>query len=157
MCHAAIAALSCATSGQAHAVEELLLDAKARREEVEMDGEVGGIRIEDVESVVQELYQMAGAIGSVWPETKDNKGIKKKGAHKKILGKTKEEKKKTVAGLEMEELLGEDAAAVARLGSKVDEVDSLAGRLEKASVPYNKLLESDEDEDPVRPPGRMGR
>jgi hypothetical protein len=154
---AALAASSGATSGQGIAVLDMVFDAQLSREERELGGEEDDLQFADVEAVVQILYEKAGALDSVWPETTENKAVGKKAAQKKDLAKTKAKKKEIAVGFARGEELGEDAAAAAKPGSKGYEVADLAGRLSKASVPDNRMLESDsdEDEDPVRPPGRI--
>lgn len=52
--------------------------------------------------------------------------------------------------------MGDDAAVVANPSRmREDEMEQLAGRLGRVSMPDNKLPESDsdDDEDPVRKPG----
>lgn len=156
-CLAAIAALSGATSGQAVAVEDALVRAMLFMHE--RGGTSDGLQEEDVRAVVRALYTKAGALGSKWPETKQHKFINKHGAQKKAYAKTKGKEKMTAFDVTADEDLGQDAAEAARPGLKMDEVDELAWRLGKASVPDNKMLESDseDEEDEVRKPGRVRR
>jgi len=156
-CLAGIAALSSATCGQPVAVEMLLRLAMVRRQEADPASDDGLLMV-DVESVVGALYTVAGAVGSVWPETKAHKDIGKRGGARKAYAKTKAQEKEIAAGVARDEELGEDAAAAANpRGLMGGEVDELAGRLGRASVPDNVMLESDseEEEDPVRVPGRL--
>jgi tagatose-1,6-bisphosphate aldolase non-catalytic subunit AgaZ/GatZ len=64
-CLAAVAILTGATSGQALVVEDLLIDATLDRRR--RDGTTTGLHEEDVRKVVREVYERAGATGSVWP------------------------------------------------------------------------------------------
>jgi hypothetical protein len=64
-CLAAVAILAGATSGQALVVEDLLVDAMLKRRR--RDGTTTGLQEEDVRKVVREVYERAGAMGSVWP------------------------------------------------------------------------------------------
>jgi hypothetical protein len=54
--------------------------------------------------------------------------------------------------------MGADAAGASRPSRKGKEVDGLAGRLGRASVPDNRMPDSEEEEedDAVRKPGRIG-
>ncbi|KAF1912685.1 hypothetical protein BDU57DRAFT_598114 [Ampelomyces quisqualis] len=144
-CLATIAILSGATCGQSLVIEDMLIDAMLARRQ--RDGVTDGVSAEDAREVMLDLYSRAGGVGSVWPETKVNHTMgqrkEKKGAYEKA------KKKEAKAGLEDTE----DADVVARRSGQ--EVDKLAGRLGKARVPDDRVLESDdEDEDEVKPPGR---
>jgi hypothetical protein len=63
-CLAAVAILAGAMSGQALVVEDLLVDAMLERRR--RDGTTTGLHEEDVRKVVREVYERAGATGSVW-------------------------------------------------------------------------------------------
>jgi hypothetical protein len=118
-----------ATSGQYVVAKALLVDALIHRRQ--RDGATDGTCEEDVRAVIQAVYAKAGALGSEWPESKDNKSIaahgKKMEAYKGNKGKEKEARR--------EWDMGADAAEASRPSRKGKEVDGLAGRLGRASVP----------------------
>jgi hypothetical protein len=152
-CLAALAVLSAATSGQYVVAEALLVDALIHRRQ--RDGATDGTCEEDVRAVIQAVYAKAGALGSEWPESKDNKSIaahgKKMEAYKGNKGKEKEARR--------EWDMGADAAEALRPSRKGKEVDGLAGRSGRASVPDNRMPDSEEEEeedDAVKKPGRIG-
>jgi hypothetical protein len=68
-CLAALAILPNATSGQVGVVGNLLGYAMLGR-----DGTMTDLQIEDVRGVIEEVYVMAGAVGSVWPGKNKGKG-----------------------------------------------------------------------------------
>jgi hypothetical protein len=151
-CLAAMAILAGAMSGQSLVVEDMLFDAMFARRQRE--GTLSSVQEEDVRAVILALYTDAGALDSKWPETKVYKAIGKSGEQHKAYGASK--KKEAIVAKLGE--MGEDAAEAAMPGAKDPMVDELAGRLGKASVPDNYIIESDEeDEDEVCRPGSAHR
>jgi hypothetical protein len=144
--------LSGATSGQPLVVQDELIFEMMRRRTRE--GSSSGLQEEDVQAVIRSLYEQAGALESKWPEDdKVHKGIGRHDEQQKAYGKAKMKESRVLQHNEM----GDDAAEAADPSAEDVEVTSLAGRLGKASVPDNRMLESDSDEDPVVKPGRAQR
>lgn len=120
-------------------VIDMLVDAMhLRHNQDEVDD---GLQEEDMRAVVSTLYEQAGALGSEWPGTKDNKAINKHVARHEEYNKAKAKETR----VNTEEAMGNDAAEAARPGGGKRKIDELAGRLGKAGVSNNRMLESDEE------------
>jgi NADH dehydrogenase/NADH:ubiquinone oxidoreductase subunit G len=100
----------------------------------------------------------ADAIGSEWPETKENKKLVAKGDRRERYTKAKGKGKVIEKVAADAEEMGEEAAEAAYGGkgkTRAKNVDELADRLSKAKVPDNMLVDESSDEEPVTVPGRL--
>lgn len=86
--------------------------------------------------MIAALYEKAGTVDSVWPETKINKAVNECDKKKKSYAGKKKKEKEVAQGVEVAWEMGEDAAEAAMPRTKEQaDVDKLAGRLQKATVP----------------------
>ncbi|CAN9103691.1 unnamed protein product [Alternaria alternata] len=105
------------------------------------------LRVQDVLNAIQNLYEAAGAIGSTWETTKDNKAITKRFDRSKSYKAGKKGEAATARYNNDAEYMGEDAAEAAYPGKgKGKAMGMLAGRLEKTLLPDNHM-DSDDDKD----------
>ncbi|CAN9084559.1 unnamed protein product [Alternaria alternata] len=105
------------------------------------------IQVQDVLNAIQNLYEAAGAIGSTWETTKDNKAITKRFDRSKSYKAGKKGEAATARYNNDAEYMGEDAAEAAYPGKgKGKAMGMLAGRLEKTLLPDNHM-DSDDDKD----------
>ncbi|CAN9084522.1 unnamed protein product [Alternaria alternata] len=104
-------------------------------------------KVQDVLNAIQNLYEAAGAIGSTWETTKDNKAITKRFDRSKSYKAGKKGEAATARYNNDAEYMGEDAAEAAYPGKgKGKAMGMLAGRLEKTLLPDNHM-DSDDDKD----------
>ncbi|KAH7068629.1 hypothetical protein FB567DRAFT_540850 [Paraphoma chrysanthemicola] len=143
-CLALLAILSSATSGQYLLVWDQLQAAMVFRWRNTLDQE-NVLKEEDVRATIEALYAAAGALGSEWPETRDDRLIGKRVEKMKGWSENKNVEKKVVRDGELREELGDEAAIAAR-STKRGEMDELVGRMEKARVPDDRVQSEDQDD-----------
>jgi hypothetical protein len=151
-----MAILSDAASGQYLACEDAWTDVmilRCQRDGVPYDG----VQEQDIRNTIYALYEKAGALGSKWPENKDNKAISKHAEQQKAYSKSKEKEKMTAQQIAAAEDMGEDAVEAAYPRVRDRYVDELAGRFGKVAVPDKQMVDSDGDDDEVRVPGKRRR
>jgi hypothetical protein len=146
-CLAMIDIFSKALPGQHYLGEGFLLAATKARIESGGPSELKHIQVQDVLNAIQNLYEAAGAIGSTWETTKDNKAITKRFDRSKSYKAGKKGEAATARYNNDAEYMGEDAAEAAYPGKgKGKAMGMLAGRLEKTLLPDNHM-DSDDDKD----------
>ncbi|KAH8725146.1 hypothetical protein GQ44DRAFT_616888, partial [Phaeosphaeriaceae sp. PMI808] len=154
-CLAALAILSGATSGQSSLVEDYLKKAMMLRNHCY--GTSDDTLLEgDVRAVISAFYEKAAMTVSTRPDTKASKAIDKRDTRRKAYSRARYGEKKVAADAAAIEDIGEDAAEAAYPCTKATEVGKLAGQLEK-DIALDIYMEGDieDDEDPVRIPGRF--